>query len=351
LGNVIDPLDMIAEFGADAVRFTMASMASIGGTLKLSTERVKGYRNFGTKLWNAASYAQHNECVPDPAFDPAAVTLSINKWIVGEAAKAFDAFNTSLDAYRFNDAANAAYIFVRGILCDRYLEFTKPVFFSDDQAAIAETRATMAWVIDQSLTLLHPIMPFITEELWGTIAARDNMLIHQDWPELSTRDLVDTTADREINWVISLIDSIRSIRVEMNVPAGAKIPTLLQQLDDAGRTAWANNEALIMRMARIESLTEAANLPKGAVTITVDGGVFALPLADIIDISAEKARLEKTLGKLEKDMGGLKGRLNNPKFVASAPQEVVAESRELLGQKEEEATKLKAAMKRLDDMA
>jgi len=349
LGNVIDPLDMIDEYGADAVRFTMAQMASIGGTLKLSTERVEGYRNFGTKLWNAVSFAQYNECRPDPDFDPSKVSLSINKWMVGEAAKAFETYDKALKAYRFNDAANAAYVFVRGVLCDRYLEFTKPVFFSDDAAAIVETRATMAWIVDHALILLHPIMPFITEELWGTIAKRDNMLVHQDWPELSA-DLVNADADREINWVISLIDSIRSARAEVNVPAGAKVPMLLQDMDAAGRTAWANNEALIMRMARIESLTEAADLPKGAVTITVDGGTFALPLADIIDVSAEKERLEKSLGKLAKDLGGLRGRLNNPKFAQSAPEAVVAETREMLVQKEEEEAKLKAALQRLADI-
>jgi len=267
--------------------------------------------------------------------------------MVGEVTKAFDTYDKALKAYRFNDAANAAYVFVRGILCDRYLEFTKPTFFSDDAAAIKETRATMAWVIDQALILLHPIMPFITEELWGTIADRENMLVHQDWPEHS---YTDAAADKEMSWVVSVIDSIRSIRTEMNVPAGAKLPMLLQELDGAGRTAWDNNEALIKRLARIESLTEVADLPKGAVTVPVEGGVFALPLADVIDISAEKERLEKTIGKLAKEMGGLRGRLNNPKFVASAPDAVVAESRVQLEQKEAEEAKLKAAMQRLDDL-
>jgi len=350
LGNVIDPLDMIDEYGADAVRFTMTSMASIGGTLKLSTERVEGYRNFGTKLWNAVSFAQFNECHPDPAFDPAAVTMPLNKWMVGEAAKAFETYDAALKAYRFNDAASAAYVFVRGVLCDRYLEYTKPTFFSEDAAAIKETRATMAWIIDQSLILLHPMMPFITEELWGITGKRANMLVHQDWPTYTAADLVDPEADREMNWVTDLVDKIRSARAEVNVPAGAKIPMLQQSLDAAGSKAWTNNEALIKRLARIETLTEATDLPKGAVTIAVDGGVFALPLADIIDVAAEKERLAKTLGKLEKDLGGLRGRLNNPKFMASAPEAVVAESRELMAQKEEEAAKLKAAMQRLADM-
>jgi valyl-tRNA synthetase len=350
LGNVIDPLDMIDEYGADAVRFSMASMASIGGTLKLSMDRVEGYRNFTTKLWNAVSFAQYNQCIPDPEFDPAAATLPLNKWMIGEAAKAFETYDAALKAYRFNDAASAAYVFVRGTLCDRYLEFTKPVFFSDDAAAIAETRATMAWIIDQALILLHPVMPFITEELWGIIADRDTMLVHQDWPQYTTAELVDADANREMDWVISLVDSIRSARAGVNVPAGAKIPMLQQQLDDKGRRAWTNNEALIKRLARIETLEEVTDLPTGAVTIAVDGGVFALPLADIIEVAAEKARLEKTLGKLGKELGGLRGRLNNPKFVASAPEAVVAESRETLTLKEAEEAKLKAAFERLAEM-
>ncbi len=347
LGNVIDPLDMIDEYGADAVRFTVTAMAAMGRDLKLSTQRIAGYRNFGTKLWNAARFAEMNECKPVTGFDPAACTQTVNKWIVGETARALAATNTALEAFRFNDAANGLYSFVWGKVCDWYVEFSKPLLQSDDTTVVAETRATMAWVIDQCLILLHPIMPFITEELWSSIADRPNMLVHQDWPDY---DFSDPAADAEMNWVVHLIESIRSIRTEMRVPAGAKLPMLVQELDDAGRTAWANNESLILRLARIENLTEAPELPKGAVTIAVEGGVFALPLADVIDVSAEKERLQKSLTKLEKEMGGLKGRLNNPKFVASAPQEVVAESRELLDQKEEEASKLKAAMQRLADM-
>ncbi|HHI71197.1 MAG TPA: valine--tRNA ligase, partial [Rhodobacteraceae bacterium] len=347
LGNVIDPLDMIDEYGADAVRFTVTAMAAMGRDLKLSTQRIAGYRNFGTKLWNAARFAEMNECKPVAGFDPATCTQTVNKWIVGETARALAATNTALEAFRFNDAANGLYSFVWGKVCDWYVEFSKPLLQSDDTAVVAETRATMAWVIDQCLILLHPIMPFITEELWGSIADRPNMLVHQDWPDY---DFADPAADAEMNWVVHLIESIRSIRTEMRVPAGAKLPMLVQELDSAGRTAWANNESLILRLARIESLTDAPELPKGAVTIAVEGGTFALPLADVIDVSAEKERLQKSLAKLEKDMGGLKGRLNNPKFVASAPEEVVAESRELLAQKEEEASKLKAAMQRLADM-
>jgi len=351
LGNVIDPLDMIDEFGADAVRFTMTSMAAIGGTLKLSTERVRGYRNFTTKLWNAARFAEMNEVFThyDPAVMPAP-NATLNKWIIGETAKVREEVDAALAAYRFNDAANALYAFVWGKFCDWYVEFSKPLLFSDDAAVLAETRQTMGWALDQCLVMLHPIMPFITEELWGNIGQRAKMLVHADWPTYTAADLVDETADREMNWVIALIEEIRSVRAQMHVPAGAKIPMLQIDLDGAGQTAWKNNEALILRLARVDNLTAAPAVPKGAVTITVEGGLFALPLADIIDIAGEKDRLEKTIGKLEKELGGLRGRLNNPKFVASAPPEVVAESRELMAVKDEEMEKLRAAITRLDEL-
>ncbi|WP_300512747.1 valine--tRNA ligase [Aliiroseovarius sp.] len=348
-GNVIDPLEIIDEYGADALRFTNASMAAIGGVLKLSEERIKGYRNFGTKLWNAARFAEMNDCKPSADFDPAAVTQTVNKWIVGETAKARIMVDEALDGYRFNEAANGLYAYVWGKVCDWYLEFAKPLLNSDDAAVVAETRATMAWVIDQCLVLLHPIMPFITEQLWGDISERQKMLVHADWPTYGA-ELVDEAASAELNWVIQVIDNIRSARAQVHVPAGLKIPVILQEMDAAGRAAWAGNEALIKRMARIDSLTERAELPKGCITVPVDGGAFALPLADIIDVDAEKARLEKTLGKLAKELGGLRGRLNNPKFVASAPDEVVEEARANLAAREAEEAKINEALSRLADL-
>jgi len=348
-GNVIDPLEIIDAYGADALRFTNASMAAIGGVLKLSEERIKGYRNFGTKLWNAARFAEMNECKPVEGFDPATVTSTVNKWIVGETARIRETVDTALDAYRFNDAANGLYAYVWGKVCDWYVEFSKPLLSSDDAAVVAETRATMAWVIDQCLVMLHPFMPFITEELWGEIAPRDSLLAHADWPEYGA-SLIDAEADRELNWVIALIEQIRSVRAQMHVPAGLKIPLIQQSLDEAGRAAWANNATLITRMARIDSLSEMAELPKGCATIPVEGGLFALPLADIIDVAEEKARLEKSLGKLEKEIGGLKGRLNNPKFAENAPEEVVAEAQDNLAAREDEAGKLKEALARLAEI-
>jgi valyl-tRNA synthetase len=348
-GNVIDPLEIIDEYGADALRFTNASMAAIGGVLKLSEERIKGYRNFGTKLWNAARFAEMNECRPDPAFDPAGVTATVNKWIVGETARIRETVDEAITAYRFNDAANGLYAYVWGKVCDWYLEFAKPLLASDDAGVVAETRATMAWVIDQCLILLHPIMPFITEELWGQIAERDTLLVHKDWPTYGS-ELIDPAADRELNWVVRLIEEVRSARAQMHVPAGLKIPMILRDLDEAGRAAFATNEALILKLARIDSVTEMADLPKGSVTIPVEGGTFALPLADIIDVDEEKARLEKALGKLEKEIGGLKGRLNNPKFAENAPDEVVAEARANLEAREAEAAKLREAQARLAEL-
>jgi len=349
LGNVLDPLELIDEYGADAVRFTLASMAAMGRDLKLSTSRIAGYRNFATKIWNAARFAEMNECKPVPGFDPAGVTQTVNRWIVGEIARARVAHDAALDAYRFNDAANGLYASVWGQVCDWYLEFAKPLFASGDEAVIAETRATMAWVIDQCMILLHPTMPFVTEELWGQIADREKMLVHTDWPTYG-EDLIDTEADREMTWVISLIEAIRSVRAQMHVPAGLKVPLLQAELDDKGQAAWDRNESMILRLARVVGVQAVDTLPKGAVTIAVEGAVFGLPIADIIDVDEEKARLEKVLGKLAKELGGLRGRLNNPKFAASAPAEVVEETRDNLAAREEEEAKIRDALARLAEI-
>jgi valyl-tRNA synthetase len=348
-GNVVDPLDLIDEYGADALRFTNAAMASLGGALKLDTQRIAGYRNFGTKLWNAMRFAEMNDVFDATATDRPEPIHTLNKWIIGEVAKTRQDVDAALETYRFNDAANALYVFVWGKVCDWYVEFSKPLL-QDDNAARTETQATMNWVLDQCLILLHPIMPFITEELWGNSATRTKMLIHADWPTYTTKDLVDPAADQEMNWVIGLIESIRSARAQMHVPAGLKIPMLFTDLDQQGRAAWDQNEVLIKRLARIDSLTETASFPKGCVTIPVEGGSFGLPLAGIIDINEEISRLQKTLDKLGKELSGLKGRLNNPKFAASAPEDVVAETRANLAARQEEETTLKDALARLNEL-
>jgi len=351
-GNVIDPLEIIDEYGADALRFTNTSMAAIGGVLKLSEDRIKGYRNFGTKIWNATRFAEMNGVYANgaPSTEIPTATATVNKWIIGEVARARETVDEALTAYRFNDAANALYAFVWGKVCDWYVEFSKPLLLDGSDAEKAETGAVMGWVLDQCLILLHPIMPFITEELWSVTGDREKMLVHGDWPEYAGADLIDTAADKEMNWVITLIEEVRSARAQMHVPAGLYVPMLVSGLDDSGRNAWANNEVLIKRLARIDSLTDVADFPKGCATIAVEGGTFGLPLADIIDVDEEKARLEKTLGKLAKELGGLRGRLKNPKFVASAPDEVVAETRENLVLKEAEEETLNAALARLAEL-
>ena len=349
-GNVVDPLEIIEEYGADALRFTNAAMASLGGVLKLDMQRIAGYRNFGTKLWNAVRFAEMNEvfadAVPQLTVDQLAPKAAVNAWIIGETARVREAVDEAMEGFRFNDAAQALYGFVWGKVCDWYVELSKPLLQGDDAEAQAETRATMRWVMDQCMILLHPIMPFITEELWGATGTRAKMLVHADWPAYTAADLVKPEADAEMNWVISVIENTRSARAQMHVPAGLYVDMLVTDIDAAGQAAWDANETLIKRLARIESLSKVESAPKGCVSISAPGASFLLPLADII----EKARLEKSLGKLAKELGGLRGRLNNPKFVASAPDEVVEEARENLAAREEEETKLKEALARLAEI-
>ncbi|KEP69518.1 valine--tRNA ligase [Thioclava dalianensis] len=346
-GNVIDPLEIIDTYGADALRFTNAAMAAMGGVLKLSEDRIKGYRNFGTKIWNATRFAEMNGVFEGPVVTaPPQPEHTVNRWIIGETAKIRELVDEAFESYRFNDAALGLYGFVWGKVCDWYVEFAKPLF---DGEHAEETRATMRWVLDQCYILLHPIMPFITEELWDLTAPqgdRAKLLVHTDWPSYRASDLVDEAADREMNWVIDLIEAIRSSRTQMGVPVGLKLPMVLAEADDAARTAMARNEALIFKLARIESLTEAP-IPKGAISLPAQGALFGLPLEGVIDIGKEKARLEKALGKMEKEIGGMKGRLNNPKFIANADPEVVVETRENLARAEEEAEKVRAAVTRL----
>lgn len=345
-GNVVDPLDIIDEYGADALRFTNAAMASIGGVLKLDMKRIEGYRNFGNKLWQSHILAEMNGVFDVDCSNRPAPTHAVNKWIIGEVGRVRETVDRALTDFRFNDAAQALYAFFWGKVCNWYNEFTKPLFQNDDLRL--ETQQTMGWVLDQSLMLLHPIMPFMTEELWAN-RTRAKMLVHADWPTYGG-ELVDEAADAEITWVISVIENIRSARAQMNVPAGAFVSLVQTEADAAARAAWGNNEALIKKMARVENLSEAEATPKGSVAIAAKGATIVMPLADLIDVAAEKARLSKKLGKIQKELGGLKGRLNNPKFVASAPEEVIAEAKENMALREEEEAQLNAALSRLAEL-
>ncbi|MGR3492870.1 MAG: valine--tRNA ligase, partial [Shimia sp.] len=341
-GNVVDPLEVIDEYGADALRFTNAAMASLGGVLKLDMQRIAGYRNFTTKLWNACRFAEMNGALGLGGDRPEA-TATVNRWIVGETAKTREAVDAALAAYRFNDAADALYKFIWNVVCDWYVEFAKPLFDGD---RAEETKATMSWVLDQCMLMLHPICPFITEELWGT---RDRALMTSPWPTYGA-ELVDADADREVNWTIAAIEAIRSARAQMNVPASAKVPLIQTQIGDAEAAALRANWPLIQRMARVESIDAVDAMPKGAATIAAPGATFGMPLADLIDVDAEKARLEKSLAKLDKEIKGLEGRVNNSKFAASAPPEVVEEARGNLMARSEERGKLADALSRLAEL-
>jgi valyl-tRNA synthetase len=350
-GNVIDPLELVDAYGADALRFTLAAMAAQGRDIKLATGRVEGYRNFTTKLWNAARFCEMNGCRRDAGFEPGQVRETINRWIVGETERAVAAVTSGLVEYRFNEAAGAAYQFVWSRFCDWYLELAKPILSGTDEAAKTETQATAAWALDAILKLLHPFMPFITEELWqhtaGWGAAREQVLTLAAWPE--PQSLQNAQADAEIEWVIELVTAIRSVRSEMNVPPGAQIPLLLVAPDQDARARAERHEALLSRLARLSRIEEGEAVPSGAVQLVVGRTSAALPLADVIDIAAERARLEREIAKLQDEIGKVDKKLGNAQFLAKAPEEVVEEQRERRTEAEERQTRLRDALRRLQD--
>ena len=348
-GNVVDPLGLIDEYGADALRFTLAAMAAQGRDVKLSTSRVEGYRNFGTKLWNAARFCEMNECVRVDDFDPSNVEETLNQWIVGEVQKTADKITEEIEGYRFNEAANAAYRFIWNIFCDWYVELAKPLLQGDNETAKAETRATAAWVLDQATTLLHPFMPFLTEELWqktGELGTpRDTMLMLSEWPRHT--GLVDAQADAEMDWVIRLITEVRSVRAEMNVPAGAKIPLVLKGVNSGTEERLARHNGLLCRMARLSDISISAELPEGSLQFVIDEATGGLPIADVIDLSAEKERLQKAMAKLDGEIKKIDGKLGNEKFISKAPQAVIDEQRERKATAEAEKAKLADALGKL----
>ncbi|MCW0183023.1 MAG: valine--tRNA ligase [Zavarzinia sp.] len=343
-GNVIDPLDLIEKYGADALRFTLAAMAAQGRDIKLSTQRVEGYRNFTTKLWNAARFCEMNECRIVPGFDPATVTNIINRWLLGEAERATAGVVAAIEAYRFNEAALGVYQFVWGTFCDWYLELVKPLLNGTDEVVKAETRAVAAHVLDRILVLLHPFMPFITEELWAKTAetaglARASDLVLAPWPVVDPA-IADSAADAEVQWVIDLVTEIRALRAESNVPAGAKLDLVLVAADAVAQGRVERHGELIARLARLSAISFADAAPKGSVQLVVGGTTAALPLGDVIDIAAEKKRLEKEIGKADQELAKITGKLNNAGFIAKAAPEVIEEQRE----RAEDAGRLRAKL-------
>lgn len=332
-GNVMDPLDLIDQFGADALRFTLTAMAAQGRDIKLSEDRVAGYRNFATKLWNAARYCEMNDCKPPSSFDPAAVSYTPNKWIVGALADTQATIDKALAEYKFNEAASAIYQFVWGTFCDWYLEFTKPIL-QDGGDAQDEVRKTTGWVLEQILILLNPFMPFITEELSEQMTDKE-ALITAAWPEYP-KGLKDEEAGQKMDWLIRVVSEIRSVRADMNVPAGVKIQLLVKDACDDTKEGLKAFEEILKRMARLESIELSDEAPKGSIQTVVGETTLILPIADIIDLDAERARLKKQLDKLEQDIQKIDQTLGNEKFVANAPEEIVAEQK----QRKEEALKL-----------
>ncbi|MEZ5759131.1 MAG: valine--tRNA ligase [Emcibacteraceae bacterium] len=351
-GNVIDPLELADKYGADALRFTLAAMEAQGRDIKMSDKRVEGYRNFATKLWNAAKFCEMNDCFKESRnFDPATAKHTVNKWIIGEAEQAALKVTQALEAFRYNDAAAAAYHFTWGTFCDWYIELIKTRFYSDDADGIGETRKTAAWVMDQIIKILHPFMPFITEEIWqNTAENRETDLILASWPDYNPKN-VDEAASAEMNWLITLISDIRTARAEMNVPAGAKLNLLVSGANEVTLASLATQGEELKRLARLENIdTLEGAAPSGAISVVVGEATYYLPLSGVIDIEAEKARLSKNLEKLEKEIAAVAGRLSNENFVAKAPDHVIAENKKGLEDAREKAEKINQALERLASM-
>jgi valyl-tRNA synthetase len=356
-GNVIDPLGVIDDYGADALRFALARGAAQSHDIKLSPQLVETNRNFATKFWNACRFAEMNNCALSPEFDPAQAKQTLNRWIAHETSRATREVTEAIEGYRFNDAANAIYRFVWNVYCDWYLELAKPVLLGEEGAAKAETRAMIAWARDEILKLLHPFMPFITEELWAVTAKRDGLLVLAAWPRnageltgeqmaamsmagpsdalippviraLDAGDFSDPAAEAEIGWVVDLVTAIRSVRAEMNIPPATLTPLVLSGISPENRERAQRWNDVVKRMARLAEISFADRAPEGAVQLLVRGEIAALPLKGVIDLSAERARLEKEIAKADADIKHVDGKLGNEKFVANAPEEIVEEEKE-----------------------
>ncbi|UES44874.1 valine--tRNA ligase [Roseibium aggregatum] len=351
-GNVIDPLDLIGRFGADATRFALASQeVQARRMLRMSDQAAEGGQRFATKLWNAARFAEMNGCARMEGFDPAVTKHTLNRWIATEASRCIADVTAALEDFRFNDASGAAYRFTWNTFCDWYLELAKPIFNGEDEAAKAETRATAAWALDEILKVLHPIMPFLTEELWERLGdegnAHDGLLMLTAWPEPKVSD---EAAAGEINWLVDLISEIRSVRAEMNISAGAKVSVVVAGASEQTKARLKTHESAILRLARAETVSLANAAPSGAAQIIVGEATVCLPLAGVIDLGAEKTRLQKEAGKLEGEISKIEKKLSNPGFVAKAPEEVVDGEREKVAESKEKLEKVQTALSRLAEI-
>jgi valyl-tRNA synthetase len=377
-GNVIDPLHLIDDYGADALRFTLAAMAAQGRDIKLATQRVEGYRNFATKLWNACRFAEMNGCALPSGFDPTKAKETLNRWIAHETMHAAREVSEAIEAYRFNDAASAMYRFVWNVFCDWYLELAKPVMMGPDSPAKAETQAMVAWARDEILKLLHPFMPFITEELWAVTATREKLLVVTEWPikppapmvmiptsgvpgdvasatvvipSSPTETFSDPAAEAEIGWVVDLVTAIRSVRAEMNIPPATLMPLMLADASQDTQQRAQRWSDVIKRLARLADISFVDRAPDGAMQLLVRGQIAALPLKGVIDLSAEKTRLDKEMAKAEADIKRVDAKLANEKFVANAPEEIVEEEKEKRAEAVARKAKILEALERLRSAA
>lgn len=349
-GNVIDPLNVIDEYGADAMRFTLASLAAQGREIKLSMDRVEGNRNFVTKLWNAARFCEMNECTFDPDFEPNADSHILARWMKAELSNTQKTIDEALANYKFNDAANALYQFTWGVFCDWYLEFAKPLFQGDDENLKAEIRKTTAWVLQKILVLAHPFLPHVTEELNEQLLGSKDMLIISNWPDFGE---VDETTRTEMQWVMMMITEIRAARAEVNIPPSVFVPFALYEVSNEAKAIVTTHLPIIKRLARLEDIKiETAKHDSAqtgpALQIPVEGALMVLPLENVIDFDKEKARLSKEIGKLDDTIGKANQKLSNQNFVERAPQEVVTELKDNKLIAETRKTKLENALKVLE---
>ncbi|MCB1652353.1 MAG: valine--tRNA ligase [Alphaproteobacteria bacterium] len=343
-GNVMDPLDLIEKFGTDALRFTLIAMAAQGRDIKLSEERIEGYRNFATKLWNASRYCEMNECRASDDFDPSCTAYAPNQWIISQLVKTRSLIDKAFEEMRFNEAAQAIYQFTWGTFCDWYLEFTKPVLQSGSEHA-DEVRQTSGWVLSQIYKLLNPFMPYITEELYRNMGGQ-GMLISAQWPSYEGLK-PNEDANSKMEWLIRIVSEIRSVRADMNVPAGAKIKLMVKDAKPKTQENLTEFDEIIRRMARLESIELTGEVPKGSIQSIVDEATIILPVAEIIDLDAERARLQKTIEKLDQDIQKIDQQLGNEQFISKAPAEVIEEKKQQKTEAETTKNKLSQALKQL----
>jgi valyl-tRNA synthetase len=348
-GNVIDPLELIDRYGCDALRFTLAALAAPGRDIKLAESRVEGYRNFVTKLWNAVRFAEMNGCLPlVPDFDPRGCRLTVNRWIASAVRDSAAAVTAALDAYRFDDAANRLYQFVWGSFCDWYLEFSKPILQGGDSAAQQETRSMIGWTLAQVVHLMHPITPYVTEEVWAQLGgARAGLLLTAPWPDLAP-ELHDRAASAEMEWVVAAISAVRSVRSETGVPAAARVPLLLKDAGPAVAARVERHRDHILRLAGAAAIDIVDQIPAGSVSVVVEGTTLALRLGEVVDLDREKSRLAKEIGRLDADLARFATKLANPAFLAKAKPEIIDEQREREADTRRDRDRLQAAFDRLE---